>query len=276
MCCCSYGVKHGLNIIFFSGAGFEHIASYVTPQPFQQISPSGKKISGDSSQKFATAEISSDLLISLVDMVTDRVIAYNAKLAELAFDLRNQLSRKPKRASGFKLSFSDYQLLQSKGLVLQPNVKTLEVEEVDPAASTKGAKPSSKKLIKTMAKKCTAKKLRAVEVTPDISIIEIELLDKELDDATTLSALIRDVNEQKQILGGIIKAQKALETEDRRVAQEYKEAKQFVAVLEAKTRVEEAGRKLLEAKVEERRKAEKVEEERIVEIEKRLEIKKKE
>ena len=201
------GFKHGLNIIFLSGAGFKHIASYVTPQPFQQISPSGKKISGDSSsQKFATAEVSSDPLISLVDMVTDRVIAYNAKLAELAFDLRNQLSRKPKRASGFKLSFSDYQLLQSKGLVLQPNVKTLEVEEVDPAASTKGAKPSSKKLIKTMAKKCTAKKLRAVEVTPDISIIEIELLDKELDDATTLSALIKDVNEQKQILGGIIKA----------------------------------------------------------------------
>jgi hypothetical protein len=202
-----YGFKHGLNIIFLLGTGFEHIASYVTLQPLQQISHSGKKISGDSSsQKLTTAEVSSDPLISLVDMVTDRVIAYNAELAEVAFDLRNQLSRKPKKALGFKLPFSDYQLLQSKGLVLQPNVKTLEVEEVDPAASTKGAKPSGKKLIKTVAKKCTAKKLRVVEVTSDTSIIEIEPLDKELDDATTLSAFIRDVNEQKQILGGIIKA----------------------------------------------------------------------
>jgi hypothetical protein len=76
--------------LFLSGAGFEHMASYVTPQPLQQISPYGKKVGGDpSSQKFATVEVSSDPLISLVDIVTDRVTAYNAELAEVAFDLRN-------------------------------------------------------------------------------------------------------------------------------------------------------------------------------------------
>jgi hypothetical protein len=76
------------------GAGIEHIASYVAPQPLQQISPSGKKISGDSSsQKFATAKVSSDLLINLVDIVTDRVITHHVELAEVAFDLRNQLKK---------------------------------------------------------------------------------------------------------------------------------------------------------------------------------------
>jgi hypothetical protein len=58
----------------------------VTSQPLQQISLSGKKIGGDpSSQKFATAEVSSDPLISLVDIVTDRVAEYNAQLAESSF-----------------------------------------------------------------------------------------------------------------------------------------------------------------------------------------------
>ena len=154
--------------------------------------------------------------------------------------------------------------------------KTLEVEEVDPTASTKGAKPSGEKLIKTVAKKSIAKKPRAVDVTLDTSIIEVEPLDEEFDDAATLSAFMRDVNEYKQILGGVIEAQEALEAEDRKVAQEYKEAKQFIAALKAKTRAEEAERKCLEAEVEERRKAKKAEEERISEIERRLEIKKKE
>ena len=146
--------------------------------------------------------------------------------------------------------------------------KTLEVEEVDPTASTKGAKPSGEKLIKTVAKKSIAKKPRAVDVTLDTSIIEVEPLDEEFDDAATLSAFMRDVNEYKQILGGVIEAQEALEAEDRKVAQEYKEAKQFIAALKAKTRAEEAERKCLEAK--------KAEEERIAEIERRFEIKKKE
>ena len=66
----------------------------MTPQPLQQISFSGKKIGGDPfSQKFATVEVSSDPLISLVNIVTDRVAAYNAQLAEVDFDLRNQLMR---------------------------------------------------------------------------------------------------------------------------------------------------------------------------------------
>jgi hypothetical protein len=47
-----------------------------------------------------------------------------------------------------------------------------------------------------VAKKSTAKKPRVVEVTPDTSIIEIEPLEEELDYATTLSTLIRNVNEQ--------------------------------------------------------------------------------
>ena len=66
----------------------------MTPQPLQQISLSGKKINGDtSSQKLATAEVSSDPLINLVDIVTDKVVAHHAGLAEVAFDLRNQLMR---------------------------------------------------------------------------------------------------------------------------------------------------------------------------------------
>ena len=66
----------------------------MAPQLLQQISPSGKRIIGDSSsQKLATAEVSSDHLINLIDIVTDRVIAHHAGLAEVAFDLRNQLMR---------------------------------------------------------------------------------------------------------------------------------------------------------------------------------------
>jgi hypothetical protein len=66
----------------------------VTPQPLQQISPSGKKVGGNpSSQKFTTTEVSSDPLINLVDIVTDRVTAHHTELAEVAFDLRNQLMK---------------------------------------------------------------------------------------------------------------------------------------------------------------------------------------
>jgi hypothetical protein len=80
--------------LLLSGASIEHMASYVTPQPLQQKSHSRKKVGGDpSSQKFATTEVSSDLLNNLIDIVTDRVIAHNAELAEVAFDLRNQLMK---------------------------------------------------------------------------------------------------------------------------------------------------------------------------------------
>jgi hypothetical protein len=68
--------------------------------------------------------------------------------------------------------------------------KTPEVEEVDPTAITIGAKPYDKKYIKTLAKKP-----RDVEITPDTSIIEIEFLENELNDATILSTLIKSVNE---------------------------------------------------------------------------------
>jgi hypothetical protein len=50
----------------------------------------------------------------------------------------------------------------------------------------------------------TAKKAKVVEVVPDFSIIEVEPLDEELDDTTTLSNLMRKVDEQKQVLSGII------------------------------------------------------------------------
>ena len=72
--------------------------------------------------------------------------------------------------------------------------------------------PPDKRLIKTAAKKSAAKKAKVVKVVPDSSIIEVEPLDKELDDTTTLSNLTRKVDEQKQILSGIIEA---LEAEDR-------------------------------------------------------------
>ena len=80
-----------------------------------------------------------------------------------------------------------------------------------------------------MAKKSTAKKAKVVEVVPASSIIEVEPLDEELDDATTLSNLMRKVDEQKQVLSGIIEAQEAFEAEDRLVAQKFKEAKKLAA-----------------------------------------------
>jgi hypothetical protein len=89
----------------------------------------------------------------------------------------------------------------------------------------------------------------------------------ELNDATTLSSLIKSVGQQKQVLGGIIEAQQALEAEDQRIAREHEEAIQFAATVEAKNKAVEAERKRLEVKEEERRRrAEKAEEERIAEI----------
>ena len=208
------------------------MASYVTPQPLQQISPSGKKIGGDpSSQKFATTEVSSDPLISLVDIVTDRVAEYNAQLAEVAFDLRNQLMRScqtnllqnatfKKTKESVRLHAFTPQLLPSleQGACTSTKRKTLEVEEIDLAVSTTGARPSGKKLIKTVARKTTAKKPRVIKATPDASINEITPLVEELNDATTLSSLIKSVGQQKQVLGGIIEAQQALEAKDRWIA----------------------------------------------------------
>ena len=80
--------------MLLSDAGIEHIASFEAPKPLQQISSSGKKVTGDSSsQKLVIAEVSSDPLITLIDIVTDRVVTHHAGLAEVAFDLRNQLMR---------------------------------------------------------------------------------------------------------------------------------------------------------------------------------------
>jgi SMC interacting uncharacterized protein involved in chromosome segregation len=63
------------------------------------------------------------------------------------------------------------------------------------------------------------------------------------DDATTLSELTRKVDEQKQVLSGLIEAQEA---EDRALAKKYKEAKKFAklaaAVLQAKTQAEDAAK----------------------------------
>ena len=99
---------------------------------------------------------------------------------------------------------------------------------------------------------------------------------KELDDATTLFALMKDVDQKRQTQPKLIEAQQVLEAENQRIAQEHEEAIQFVAVVKAKNKVKEVERKCLEAKEEERRKAEKVEEERSAEIRRRLEVQKKE
>jgi hypothetical protein len=122
----------------------------------------------------------------------------------------------------------------------------------------------------------TAKKAKVVEVVPDFSIIEVEPLDEELDDTTTLSNLMRKVDEQKQVLSGIIEAQEAFKAEDRLIAQKFKEAKKLAAAFQAKAQVEDAERKDLEAEEEKKKQADKVEEERIAEIVRRLKIKKKE
>ena len=107
---------------------------------------------------------------------------------------------------------------------------------------------------------------------------------------------MKKVDKQKQVLNGIIEAQEALEAEDRAIAKKYKEVKKFaklaVAALQAKIQVEdaiqlaatfkakseaeEAERKRLEAEEEKKRQADKTEEERIAEIARRLEMKKKE
>jgi colicin import membrane protein len=154
--------------------------------------------------------------------------------------------------------------------------KTLEVEEVDPTISLKGAKPSGKRLIKTVAKKSTAKKAKVIEVVPDSSINEVEPLEDELNDTATLSNLMRKIDKQKQVLSGVVEAQKALEAEDRRIAREYKEAKQFATAFKAKAKAEDAKRKRLEVEEEKKKQADKAEEERVVEIERMLEIKKNE
>ena len=74
--------------------------------------------------------------------------------------------------------------------------KSPEVEEeVEPTASPKGAKTSGRKLIKTVAKKPSAKKVKVIEVIPDPPILDVEPLDEDLDDATTLSELTRKVDE---------------------------------------------------------------------------------
>jgi hypothetical protein len=214
--------------LLLSGAGIEHMASYVAPQPLQQISHSGKKVGGDlSSQKFATAEVSSDPFNNLVDIVTDRVIAHNAELAEMAFDLRNQLMKCCQanllQDAAFKKAKESLQLQapilklpapSEQGTHTSTKRKIYEVEEVDPTVSPNGAKPSGKKLFKTVAKKSSAKKAKVVEVAPDSSIIEVESLEEELDDTTTLSNLVRKIDEQKQIMSGVIEAQEALEAED--------------------------------------------------------------
>uniref|UniRef100_A0A2N9EPX4 Aminotransferase-like plant mobile domain-containing protein n=1 Tax=Fagus sylvatica TaxID=28930 RepID=A0A2N9EPX4_FAGSY len=235
-------------------ADFDHMASYVTPQPLQQISHYGKKIGGDpSSQKFSTTEVSFDPLISLVDIVTNKVPTYNAELAEVAFDLRNQLMKSCQANSLQNATFKK----AKENLKLQAPILRL------PASSEQGTCTLTKHKIPEVE-----------EVNPTVSTKEP--LDEELDDATTLSNLIRSIDEHKQVLGGVIEAHEVLEVEDRRMAQELKEAKQLAAALKAKTKTEDTERKRLEAEVEKRRQAEKAEEERVVEIEKRLEIKKKE
>jgi chemotaxis protein histidine kinase CheA len=291
-----------------SGVSIEHIASYVAPQPLQQISHSGKKIIVHScSQRLATVEVSSDPLINLVDVVTDRVNAHHAGLAEVSFDLRNLLMKycqanllqdaafkKAKESIQSQAPLLSLSAALEQGTRSSTKRKSPEVEEDDPAISSIGAKPSGKMLIKIAAKK--SKKAKVVQVIPDSSIIAVESLDDDLDDAATLSSLTRKVEEQKQLLSGIIEAQEALEVEDRAIAQKYKEAKKLAklatasfqakaqaedtkklaAAFQAKSKAEVAKRKRLEAEEEKKRQADKAEEERIAEIARRLEMKKKE
>uniref|UniRef100_A0A2N9GJW9 Aminotransferase-like plant mobile domain-containing protein n=1 Tax=Fagus sylvatica TaxID=28930 RepID=A0A2N9GJW9_FAGSY len=240
--------------LFFSCAGIEHIASYEAPKPLQQISLSGKKVTGDSSsQKLATTKVSSNLLITLVDIVTDRVVTHHAGLAEVAFDLRNQLMRccqanllqdeafkKAKRSIQSQPPLLMLLTPLEQGVRTSAKRKSSEVEEeVKPIASPKGAKTSGRKLIKTAAKKPSAKKVKVVEVVLDPPILEVESLDEDLDDATTLSELTRKVDEQKQVLSGLIEA---LEAEDRAIAKKKFDKLAPAAVLQAKTQAEDAAK----------------------------------
>jgi hypothetical protein len=227
----------------------------------------------------------------------------------VAFDLRNQLMRccqgnllqdeafeKAKRSVQSQPPLLMLLAPSDQGVRTLAKRKSSEVEEeAEPITSPKGAKTSGRKLIKTVAKKPSAKKVKVIEVIPDPPILDVEPLDEDLDDATALSELTRKVDEQKQVLSGLIEAQKALEAEDRALAKKYKEAKKFAKLvtvaLQAKTQAkdaiklatafkakfeaEEAERKRLEVKEEKKRQAEKAKEERVAEIARRLEAKKK-
>ena len=154
--------------------------------------------------------------------------------------------------------------------------KTPEVKEVDPAVSTKDAKPSGNGLVKSVAKKTTAKKPKIIKAALDALIEEAVSLVEDLDDASTLSNLMKEIDQKKQIQVEFIEVQQVLEAKDRQIPQEHDEAIQFITAIEANVHAEEVERKHLEAKEEERMRAKKVEEERIIEIGRRLELQKKE
>jgi hypothetical protein len=295
--------------LLLSSAGIEHIASFEAPKPLQQISPSGKKINGDSSsQKLAAADVSFAPLNALVDKISDKADAHYDGLLKEAFNLRNELMRRCQvnllQDEAFKQAKRSVQSQQLPLMLPAPSEqrvrtstkrKSSEVEkEIESTVSPKGAKTSRKKLIKTAAKKPSAKRVKAIEVIPDPPILEVEPLDKDLEDATTLSELTRKVDDQKQVLSGLIEAQEALEAEDQALAKKYKEAKKFAklaaslqaktqaddatklaATFKAKSEAEEAERRRLEAEEEKKRQADKAEEERVAEITKRLEATKK-
>jgi hypothetical protein len=138
----------------------------------------------------------------------------------VAFDLRNQLTKcyqanliqdaafeKAKESVWSQTPLLTLPAPSEQGVRTSIKRKSLEVEEeVDLTASPKGAKPFGRKFIKTAAKKPTAKKAKVAEVNPDPSILEVEPLDEDLDNTTTLSNLMRKVDEQKQVLSGIIEA----------------------------------------------------------------------
>ena len=155
----------------------------------------------------------------MVDVVTDRVDAANAQLAEVAFNLRNklmhycqanllQIATFVKAKESLKLRAPIPQLLAAfeQGTRTSIKRKTPEVEKVDPAISTKDVKSFAKKFVKTVAKKTTAKKQKTIEVKPDASIEEAVSLVEDLDDTTTLSTLMREVDQKRQTQAELIEA----------------------------------------------------------------------
>uniref|UniRef100_A0A2N9GFN9 Aminotransferase-like plant mobile domain-containing protein n=1 Tax=Fagus sylvatica TaxID=28930 RepID=A0A2N9GFN9_FAGSY len=155
-----------------------------------------------------------------------------------------------KAKDGLKLRAPVPQLLATSKQGTRTSIKrkTPEVEKVDPVVSTKDAKPSGKRLIKTVAKKISAKKPKVIEATPDTSIEETVSLIEELDNATTLFALMKDVDQKRKTQAELIEAQHVLEAKDQRIAQEHEEAMMAEADKERKRQEEEAKQQEIEAK----------------------------
>lgn len=128
--------------------------------------------------------------------------------------LQNVAFLKAKEGLKLRVLAPQLPIVLEQGTRTSTKRKTPEVEEVDSAVSTKDIKSSGKRLVKTVAKKTTSKKPNIVEVAPKASIEEAVSLVEDLDDTTTLSVLMREVDQKRQTQAELIETQQVLKEED--------------------------------------------------------------